>query len=233
MESLLIFARGPALYFAFAVCGLGMLRLLGLAAAELACAYWRAGNQRMPHRWVLRQSLRWIVPVNALRGARLPYTAASLAFHLGLLASLFLPGHLAVLKRGLGFGWPALPPGLSDALTLLGLAGAAGLLLFRLGSRQLRALSGFQDWWLLVLCAVPVVSGYFVAHPAANPLPFSLIYLVHLLSAELLLALVPFTKLAHVALFAFTRVSWELGWHFVPGAGERVRIALGKQGEPV
>jgi hypothetical protein len=56
---------------------------------------------------------------------------------------------------------------------------------------------------------------------------------VHVLSAELLLILIPFTKLAHAALFPFTRASWEMGWHFVPGAGERVRIALGKEGEPV
>jgi hypothetical protein len=58
-------------------------------------------------------------------------------------------------------------------------------------------------------------------------------YLVHLLSAELLLVLIPFTKLAHVALFPLTRLSWELGWHLVPGAGERVRISLGKEDEPV
>jgi hypothetical protein len=72
-----------------------------------------------------------------------------------------------------------------------------------------------------------------VAHPATNPLPFPATSLVHLLSAELLLVLLPFTKLAHALLFPFTQVSWELGWHFVPGAGERVRAALGKEGEPV
>jgi hypothetical protein len=80
---------------------------------------------------------------------------------------------------------------------------------------------------------VPLLSGYYVAHPAGNPLPFRLTYLIHLLSAELLVVLIPFTKLAHVVLFQFTRISWELGWHFVPGAGEKVRIALGKRGEPV
>jgi hypothetical protein len=72
-----------------------------------------------------------------------------------------------------------------------------------------------------------------VAHPAINPLPFPLMYLIHLVSAGLLLILIPFTKLAHIGLFPFSRLSWELGWHFVPGAGERVRIALGKEGEPV
>ena len=58
-------------------------------------------------------------------------------------------------------------------------------------------------------------------------------YLVHLLSAELLLILVPFSKLVHMVLFWTSQTSTELGWRFVPGAGERVRLTLGKEGEGV
>jgi hypothetical protein len=58
-------------------------------------------------------------------------------------------------------------------------------------------------------------------------------YLTHLLCGELLLILIPFTKMVHIALFPLTRFAWELGWHFAPGAGDRVRLALGKEGQGV
>lgn len=234
MESALTFARGPLLYFAFAVFCLGLLRQVGLTLAELVRAYGRAGDQVIPFGRLFRQSLGWIIPVNALRGTRIPYTVASVVFHVGMvLVSLFLAGHVELIKKGIGVAWPTLHPAAADILTLSTLAALSALLLLRLADRAARFLSGFQDWFLLVLCIVPLLSGYFVAHPAGNPLPYTLTYLIHLLSAELLLTLIPFTKLAHVFLFPFTRVSWELGWHFVPGAGERVRTALGKEGEPV
>jgi hypothetical protein len=234
METALAFARGPLLFFSFAVFFAGLARQLGLTMAELVRAYRRAGDQVIPFGFLFWRSLGWIIPVNALRGTRVPYTVASVVFHVGIiLVPVFLSGHVQLLRRGLGLAWPTLPPPLADALTITSLAALAALLLFRVGSRALRFLSTFQDWFLLVLCMVPLLSGYYVAHPAGSPLPFRLTFLIHLLSAELLVILIPFTKLAHVVLFPFTRISWELGWHFVPGAGEKVRIALGKRDEPV
>jgi nitrate reductase gamma subunit len=234
METLLTLARGPLLYLAFALLAVGTLRQIGLTAAELVRAYRLAGDQAIPFGQLFRRSLGWIVPINALRGTRIGYTVASVLFHAGVLvAPLFLAGHVALVEKGIGLSWPALPGLLADALTLVALVGLFTLLIIRLASRASRFLSGFQDWFLLVLVIVPLLTGYLVAHPLQNPLPFTPTYLVHLLSAELLLALIPFTKLAHAILFPLTRISWELGWHFVPGGGERVRLALGKEGEGV
>ena len=234
MESVLAFARGPLLVFAFALFFFGLLRQLGLTGAELVRAYCLAGDRAVPVGQLVRNSLEWIIPVRALQGSRIPYTAASMLFHVGaLLVPIFLSGHVQLIQKGLGLRWPAMPAGLADTLTLVTLAALTVLFLLRLADRSARTLSRFQDWLLLVLCGLPFLSGYLVAHPSANPLPFSLTYLIHLLSAELLLILIPFSKLAHITLFPLTRLSWELGWHFVPGAGERVRTALGKEGEPV
>ena len=62
------------------------------------------------------------------------------------------------------------------------------------------------------------VSGYLAAHPGVNPFPWNAMMLTHLLSAELLLVLMPFTKLAHVVLFFFDRIS-AVHWQLRPGAG--------------
>ena len=50
--------------------------------------------------------------------------------------------------------------------------------------------------------------------------------LVHTLSGNLMLLLMPFTKLAHAVLFPFERVSSEVFWRFPAGAGDRVADAL-------
>ncbi len=234
MSALIHLARGPLLYLAFAVLVLGALRQWGLTIAEVARAYQAAGDQRIPWRWMFKKSLGWIVPVNALRGSRIIFTLASAAFHAGMLmVPLFLAGHVAIAEKGLGLSWPVLPGGAADALTVVALAGLLILLLYRLIDGAARFMSGAQDYFLLLLCICAFLSGYFVAHPGRNPLPMDLAYLFHLLSAELILVMIPFSKLCHALLFSTTRVAWELGWHFVPGGGEKVRAALGKAGEPV
>jgi len=234
METAIAFARGPLLVLAFAIFFLGLARQAVVTFVELIRAYRKAGDDVVPWKFMFKKSLGWIIPVNALRGTRTFYTIASVVFHIGmLLVPLFLAGHVALIKKGIGLAWPSLNPAVADFLTWSTIVALFVLLLLRLVSKASRFLSTFQDWFLLVLCLIPFLSGFYVAHPAGSPLPFSFTYLVHLLSAELLIILIPFTKLAHVGLFPFTRISWELGWHFVPGSGEKVRTALGKEGEPV
>ncbi|MBU0755421.1 MAG: hypothetical protein KJ645_09795, partial [Planctomycetes bacterium] len=62
-------------------------------------------------------------------------------------------------------------------------------------------------------------------HPGVNPFPWEATMLTHLLSAEILFVLVPFTKLAHVVLFFFDRIS-AVHWQLRPGAGDKVAEAL-------
>ena len=86
-------------------------------------------------------------------------------------------------------------------------------------------MSRAMDYVLLLLILLPFGSGYLASHPAANPFPWEVMMLVHLLSAEVLFVLVPFTKLAHIVLFAFDRIS-AVHWQLRPGAGDKVAEAL-------
>ena len=57
--------------------------------------------------------------------------------------------------------------------------------------------------------------------------------LVHALSGDLVLMLIPFTKMSHVVRLPVTQLITELGWHLEPGAGERVARALHTEEEPI
>ena len=57
--------------------------------------------------------------------------------------------------------------------------------------------------------------------------------LVHVLSADILLVLIPMTKLSHSVLLPSTQLISEVAWHWPADAGAKVAIALGKEGDPV
>jgi nitrate reductase gamma subunit len=103
------------------------------------------------------------------------------------------------------------------------------LLIGRLSSREARALTRPQDIVLLCLIAVPFISGFLAAHPLYNPFAYDATMLVHVLSANLIMCLVPFTKLCHAAILPLTQIVAEVGWHFPPLSGKKVRVSLGKE----
>lgn len=235
LQQLLDLARGPLLKLALLVMAAGLLRAVMLQVWEIGWARHRAGDQVVSWPTIVRRSLEWLLPWRYLGPeARRAYNLTSFVFHVGVIAvPVFLAGHVAIWEEELGIGWVTLPPIVADVLTILTIAAIVGLLVGRGASASSRSLSKAQDWTLPILCALPFGTGFLVSHPRLNPLSFEVVYLVHLLSAEVLLILVPFTKLVHIVLFWSNRTSSEMGWRFSPGAGHRVRAALGKEEQGV
>jgi len=235
LESWIAFARGPLLKLSLLAMAVGLLRQVALQAWEITWAFGRAGDQVVPWRLAIRRNLEWLLPWRYLRRReRIAYNFISFLFHVGIIAvPLFLAGHVAIWRESLGIGWWTLPPAVADWLTVVTVLALAALVLMRLLHEASRRLSRLQDWLLPLLCAVPCITGFLVAHPRLCPFDAQLMYLFHLLSAELLLILVPFSKLVHIVLFGVSQTSTELGWRFPPGSGAAVRATLGKGEEGV
>ena len=102
------------------------------------------------------------------------------------------------------------------------------LVVERAAAADSRVLSRFQDYAIPLLIALPFASGFLVRHPAWNPLSLDGALLVHVMSANLLLILIPLTKLSHMILLPTTQMVSELAWHFPPDAGRKVGIVLDK-----
>ena len=234
LDALIDLATGPLLRLSLIVMALGLARVLLLQLVELALAWRRAGDAVVPWMLVARRNLAWVLPWRALQRAdRVPYNLASLIFHAGvILVPLFFAGHTAMWGR-LGIWAPSLTPSVADALSLITVAALAWLLVSRAAMRASRHLSKAEDWVLPGLFLIAFLTGLGTAHPAWAPLDARVLYLVHLLAGEVILVLVPFSKLQHMVLFWTSQASTELGWRFSPGAGERVRVSLGKQGQGV
>jgi len=233
MESWLDWARGPAFWTAFTFMVLGLARHAGLMIWEVIRAIRRAGDQKIPYGDLLLSTIKWMVPLGKMR-SRWYYSLGTLGFHVSvILVPVFLAGHIALWKRGVGVSWPAIPNILADVLTITAIFTALLIVIFRALPRDSRALSRFQDYALPLAISVPFTSGFLMMHPALNPLAFETMFFIHVLSANLVLLLVPLTKVRHCLLLPFTQLVSEVAWHFTPDAGSRVGKALGKEGEPI
>lgn len=233
METWLQWARGPVFLLAFSFMALGLIRHVVLTAWEMARAVRRAGDKNIPYGQLIVATLKWLLPVGKLR-SRLLFGLTTLAFHITiLLVPIFLAGHIALWARGLGVSWPALPNQAADVLTLLAIFTAVALVLQRALARDTRALSRFQDFALPLLVALPFASGFLVMHPSISPVSHEAAMLVHVMSANLLLVLIPVTKLSHIALMPSVQLVTEIAWHWPPDAGSKLGVTLGKEEEPV
>jgi len=233
MEGWIEWARGPLFQAALIFMVLGLLRHAALTVWEMARAVRRAGDKSIPYRKVAAATLGWLVPARKA-GNRWPVSLTSFAFHVAIIVTpLFLAGHIALWRRGVGLSWPAIPGSLADVLTVLAVVTAVILMVERAAARASRVLSRFEDYALPVVIAVPFASGFLVTHPGASPFSFESVFLVHILSADLLLILIPLTKLSHMILLPGTQLVSELAWHFPPDAGHRVAVILGKENQPI
>jgi len=92
-------------------------------------------------------------------------------------------------------------------MTLIFLAIALFFLVRRIFSADIRLLSTFSDYFLLVVTVMPFLTGYFLTHGTLDGNSFlkDNMQLIHILSGEVMLILIPFTKLSHFVLFFFSR----------------------------
>ena len=122
---------------------------------------------------------------------------AGYTFHIAFLLILFFQvQHVLWFKSVLGFAWPALPPIVITTLAVLGIGALFAVLVDRLIDPVKRMLSDYQDYLTWFLTTFPLVTGFMLFNKMG--LPYKGLLATHILSFELLLVAVPFTKLTHM-----------------------------------
>jgi len=225
LEQWISFAKGPLFAFSLLVMLLGLLRLVIIQVYSLIL---RKGRRlrNAPWKKILTDASTWVIPVRHLIAGTRVFSIVSYLFHIGILVvPILLMDHIALWENFFGVNLPAIGRGLGDVLTLFTLGCVVLLFGYRLFVPRLRSMSMFMDYVLLGMIFIPFASGYLASHPNANPFPWNVMMLVHILSAEALFIAVPFTKLSHIVLFFFDRVS-QLHWQLRPGAGDKVAEVL-------
>ena len=130
-------------------------------------------------------------------------TVVTSAFHVCLiLVPIFLFGHNLLLDQSWGVSLCSLPECFADGLTLIVLICSAFFLMRRLFLARVRAISTFYDYLVLFIAVAPFLTGYLAYHQWFDYQP---VMILHVLSGELMLITVPFTKLGHMLFFFLYR----------------------------
>ncbi|MCP4901860.1 MAG: hypothetical protein GY906_33260 [bacterium] len=233
MDAWIEVARGPLFRISLTICMLGLGYRFAVTVGQIIGAWRRAGDRRVPVADVAAATLKWLVPVRLLRIRPLT-SVASFAFHLGILiVPLFLAGHVVLLSGVLPGFWPTLPASIADGLTIAAVTALAVLLGARVTVAASRSLTRLHDALILLLLLAMVVFGFVAAHPTVSPFPARTILLLHVLLGNLVLVVIPLSKISHCVLYPLTQLVFQLGWHFPAESGRHVAIALAKENEPV
>ena len=200
--------EGPLLWVAFLIFLIGSLLRIVFFVSESRKKD-RIVYEHLKWGYVLSTLVRWLLPLNKDIGKNPIFTIVAYIFHVCLIVvPIWFSGHISLWEESrFGWSWAALPDGLVDWMTLIFLATAIFLLLRRIFSKYIRFISTPADYLLLIVTALPFATGYFLTHGTLDGISFfsENMQLLHMASAELMLILIPFTKLSHYVLFFFSR----------------------------
>jgi len=194
--------RGPLVWLGFIVLVGGTLGKL-FTTARLASRE-KTVWPTMSWHYGLRSLLHWLLPFNS-RNMRLHpvMTIVSFVFHLCLIVTpLFVMGHAVSWQQSWGFQWWSLPDTVADRMTLLVLLAGGFLLVRRAVAPEVRNVTSFKDALLILLVIAPFMTGFAAHH---QWLPYQATIALHIVTGVAWLAAIPFTWLAHMLWFVFTR----------------------------
>ncbi|MFZ5568902.1 MAG: sulfate respiration complex protein HmcE [Thermodesulfobacteriota bacterium] len=205
---------GPLAWLSFLIFSIGILVRIVLYIKGLDWKLDRVTysvNTAYGIKGAVRSILFWIVPFGARSWRTKPlFTVMVFTFHIGLLVTpVFLIGHNLLLQERWGITLWTLSENTADLLTLIVIISAVFLALRRIALPEVRILTTAYDYLLLLIAVAPFITG-FLAHRQVTDYQFWLI--LHILSGEIWLIAIPFTKLSHIVMFFLSRA--QIGMDF-------------------
>lgn len=192
---LLNWARGDGLNLAVGVFLLGVIwRLIEIYSlgrkADLSAPRQVSGASGL--HTVFRRSLP---PPGMLKRSPVSYIGGYI-FHIGLAVVVFLfPPHIKLIESLVGLSWPGLPSQIVDLVAVITLVAMVVMLVDRITKPVKRYLSTFEDYFTWAVTFLPVLTGYLAVQHLL--LPYTTMLALHILSVEILLVVLPFSKLLH------------------------------------
>lgn len=191
----LLWVRGPGFDLALSIFIIGViLRLMEIFSLgrkkDLAAPRKQRNGSGL--RTVFSRSLN----VDALNRRTIVTIVGGYIFHIGLFIAilLFVP-HIQLIESVIGFGWPGLSSSVVDFVAAITIITLLIVLADRIYNPVKRQLTTIGDYWGWLLTFLPMLTGYMAFHHIL--LPYEQMLALHILSAELLLIFLPFTKLSH------------------------------------
>lgn len=201
--SIYTLVRGPLVWFAFIVFFAGMFyrvwKIIQLAKKE------RVIYPYLSLKYTIRSFIHWLIPYGSISMRKHPwFTIITFVFHICLIFTpIFLTAHIELWYESWKISWWNMPQDLADAMTIIVIVCVILLLIRRIVQPDVRFLSGKGDYLALIIVLLPFLTGFLASYELL--LEYKIMLVIHFISGEIMLILIPFTRLNHMFLFWLTR----------------------------
>ena len=203
MHDIYNFVRGPLVWISFIIFIAGSIYRL-ISMALLAKKKDPLVYTYMHPKFALRSIFHWIVPFMSVNSRKKPiFTIVTFSFHIGLVVvPIFLFAHVILWKESWDISWWFLSDSTADMMTLVVMGGCVFFLVRRIVQPDVKFLTTPSDFVLLAIVVAPFITGFWTYHQWVG---YRVVGILHMLSGEIMLAVIPFTRLSHMLFFPFTR----------------------------
>lgn len=203
MHSIYAFVSGPLAWLAFIIfiggCLYRLISLMVLVHRKEKFIY-----SYMSLKYSLRSIFRWSMPFATENMRRHPaLTIVAFAFHICLLLTpLFLLAHITLVEESWNISWWTLPEGWAEMMTLIVILACGFFLMRRLVNPEVKYVTSASDYILLAIVAAPFITGILAYYQWFG---YEIFLILHILSGEIMLVAIPFTRLSHMLFAPLTR----------------------------
>lgn len=187
------FVEGPLLWIVFLLFAI----VVTARFAFFFVAVIRSTKNKEPKvPYVLKILGRFLGPYHMSVPKKPLYALLRYVFHFCLVAiPVWLGGHVVLWTESrLEWDWLSLPDTWADAMTWVFLALALFFMIRRLFFKEIRGNSSFRDYAIIIITALPFMTGYFLTHGSVDQIGFLSAHIrtIHVLCGEAMILMAAF-----------------------------------------
>ena len=203
MHAFINFIMGPMVWISFLIFFVGVIFRL-YRMFQLINKTEKFIFTYMSLKYSLRSIFAWLTPFLPRSTRQSPvFWSVSYIFHLLLfIAPIFLLSHITLLEESMQWSWFAFSDSVADIMTIIVIAALIFFIIRRFVVPEVKFLTGISDFVFILIVALPFVTGFLAYHQF---FAYKYMVIAHVLSGELMLILIPFTRFFHMFMAPFTR----------------------------
>lgn len=203
MNNIYTFLTGPMMWICFITFIIGVIyqiyRVYDLAKKKEAFMF-----SYISLKYSLRSILHWIVPFASTNmREQSAMTILGFAFHICLLLTpIFLMAHVVLFNEAFNISYWILPKIIADVMAVIVILGCIFFFVRRIARPEVRFVTSLSDYILLIIVALPFISGLWSVYQFPG---HSYALLIHILSGQIMIMTIPFTRFIHMVFGVFSR----------------------------